>query len=172
MTHESAKADMPLRKSGLVDPRLSAPVAPEERRREIRNRQLRERHWTMLVGAIVVVAAAFMLRLRDNETVAVKWLGVDLPPMCVSRSLFHVECPGCGLTRSFVALASGEYTRSVRFHRLGWILAAAVVVQIPYRFFALRALRFHVPLRAWPVWLGYLVVVAFVVNWLVNLWND
>jgi hypothetical protein len=122
----------------------------------------------MLVGAIAILAATFTLRLRDRETVAVRWLGIDLPPICASRWLLGVECPGCGLTRSFVALASGQLSQSLTFHRLGWLLAVAVAAQIPYRVFALWELRYREPQRAWPIWFAYLIVAVFVVDWLLK----
>ena len=143
----------------------------DDGRPDIRYRQLRERHWTMLGLAVCIIAASFALRLRDTQTVGVKWLGVDLPPMCGSRVLFGIECPGCGLTRSFVALAAGDLQQSLEFHRVGWLLAAAVVGQIPYRIYALRELRFRTVQRAWPIWFGYLLVGTLIVNWLVNMWN-
>lgn len=154
------------RSTAAADLEGLAPNAAEEHRREILERQLRDRHWTMLALAIAVIAASSLLRLRDSETIGLKWLGVDLPPMCASRMLWGLECPGCGLTRSFVALAAGDVQKSLQFHRFGWLLAAAVVVQIPYRIVALRELRSRVVQRTWPVWFGYILIAALILNWL------
>jgi hypothetical protein len=92
-----------------------------------------------------------------------------LPPMCGSRALFGVECPGCGLTRSFVALASGDLAESIRLHRVGWLLAAAVVLQIPYRIYALRELRTKAPQRTWPTWFGNGLIAILILNWLIKI---
>ena len=143
----------------------------DDRGREIVARQLREHHWTMLVVAILVIAASLALRLPDTETVGLKWLHISLPPMCGSRALLGVECPGCGLTRSFVALAAGDFQQSLRFHRVGWLLAAAVAGQIPYRLYALCEIRSRIIRRAWPVWFGYFLIAALIGNWVVNMWN-
>ena len=40
-------------------------------------------------------------------------------PPCLMRSLLHIPCPGCGMTRSFNALWHGDLVTSFRFHPLG-----------------------------------------------------
>jgi hypothetical protein len=132
--------------------------------------QRRERHWTMLLISVLVIVASAALELRPSGKVGASWLRIaSLPPMCGSRALFGIECPGCGLTRSFVALGSGDFQESFRLHRVGWLLAAAVVLQIPYRVFALRELRTRVPQRTWPDWFGYGLIAALVLNWLAKI---
>jgi uncharacterized protein DUF2752 len=142
---------------------------PEQSRRR-RITWLQERHRTMLVLSIFVIVMSLALELRPSGHVAVSWLSIDaLPPLCGSRTLFGVECPGCGLTRSFVALASGDIRESFRLHRVGWLLAVAVVLQIPYRIYALRELRTSIPERKWPTWFGNLLIAALIINWLAKM---
>src|SRR5689334_15599836 len=88
---------------------------------------LRDRHRTMLYFAVAVIAAAFLLRIRDSESVTLCGLHMTLPTLCGSRALFGVDCPGCGLTRSTIALAAGDLSQSLQFHRIGWLMALAIV---------------------------------------------
>jgi hypothetical protein len=133
-------------------------------------RQRRERHRFMLGLALFIVAASFFLQFNDGQSVRLPWLDVALPPLCGSRALFNVECPGCGLTRSFIALAAGDWHTSFHYHRLGWLMALAVVMQIPYRVVALRELRLgHFAERTWPTWFGNALIVALIANWLVKM---
>ena len=65
--------------------------------------------------------------------------GPDLMPrqtVCWSRLLFGAFCPGCGLTRSFVALAGGSLTDAWRLNRMGPLLFASIVTLV-----ALHGLR-------------------------------
>ncbi len=39
--------------------------------------------------------------------------------ICAVRRATGLPCPGCGLTRSFCAMAKGEVTRAGQFHALG-----------------------------------------------------
>jgi hypothetical protein len=95
---------------------------------------MRRRHWEVLLLSAAALLAAPFLVVLSSEQVAVRAApGVVLPPTCVSREYFGVNCPGCGLTRSWVHMAHGAWQESLRAHRLGWLLMAAAVVQIPYR---------------------------------------
>jgi len=131
--------------------------------------QRRGRHHFMLGLSLFIIAASFLLRFNDGNSVRLPWLDFALPPLCGSRSLFDVECPGCGLTRSFITLAAGDLQRSFHHHRLGWLMALAVVMQIPYRWIALRELRLGIIVeRSWPTWFGNALIVLLIVNWLLR----
>jgi hypothetical protein len=132
-------------------------------------RQLRDRHRFMLALAVFVIAVSFCLRFRQGGVLRLPWSSTELPAVCTSRLLFDVECPGCGLTRSFVALASGDFAASFRYHRVGWLLALAILAQVPYRVFALRELRQRVVSRPWLAWFGYLLIAALIANWLLKI---
>ena len=124
----------------------------------------------MLWLSLAVVAASLLLQTRDGSAVGPAFLsGVNLPTLCGSRALLGVDCPGCGLTRSFLALASGNFAQSLTYHRLGWLVALVVALQFPYRFYCLRELRHTIPTRTWPVWFGYALLAALVINWLLKV---
>jgi hypothetical protein len=68
--------------------------------------------------------------------------------LCLSRRLFHLPCPGCGMTRAFAHLAKGEWSPALRDHPfspllalegiLGWgawgvAIAAARPLRLPIR---------------------------------------
>jgi hypothetical protein len=92
------------------------------------------RHRCLLGAALVVVILSFALEVQPGERVALSGLpNFPLPHACYSRTLFGVKCPGCGLTRSFVHLAHGDWQASWQVHQLGWLLAVIVLFQVPYR---------------------------------------
>ena len=68
-----------------------------------------------------------------------------------------------------VALGHGDWRESLRLHRVGWLLAAAVVLQIPFRMYSLWELKRHVPERAWPAWCGNFLIAAMIANWVVKM---
>ncbi len=79
--------------------------------------------WAALVAA--QLGAAAVLDRRGDQ---LAWPGGSpLGGACLSRALFDVSCPFCGMTRSFVALADGELGAAVGFHPAGPILFAAMV---------------------------------------------
>jgi hypothetical protein len=128
------------------------------------------RHREVLIVSVIVIVLAYALVEVPGGRVAVRGLtDYPLPPSCVTRTLFGWKCPGCGLTRSFIHLAEGDWWTSWRCHRLGGLMAAVVVFQIPYRLLALRRPdRPLIPPR-WQVALGMALIALLIVNWLADV---
>lgn len=127
----------------------------------------RQRHWEMLVISCLVIVASLALRVEDGSQV--KLAEFALPPLCLSRSWFGVSCPGCGLTRSFVQLAHGHWLAAWEAHRLGWLLAVMVVLQVPYRIHGLcqrDSALLSVKVRSG---IAYLLIGLLIANWLVGM---
>jgi hypothetical protein len=81
--------------------------------------------------SLAVILVAFSLQVtsaRDGITV----FGVQLPEICGMKRMGWGECPGCGLTRSFV-LGVRLKAEAFRLHPAGPILLLVVAGQIPYR---------------------------------------
>lgn len=53
---------------------------------------------------------------------------VGIPSLCTIYNLTGLPCPGCGITRSVVCAAHGQATQAFRFHPLGPLVFAALVV--------------------------------------------
>jgi Protein of unknown function (DUF2752) len=53
--------------------------------------------------------------MRLNFLNIVTWLeGHQLP--CLIKRIFHVECPGCGIQRSFIAIMKGQFLESLKLY--------------------------------------------------------
>ena len=114
--------------------------------------------------------AAFLLEVLPEGRIGVRGLErVPFPHTCLSRSLFGVGCPGCGLTRSFIHLADADWRSSVEVHRVGWILALAVLVQIPYRLGALLGPNAAPLGRVIPMTFAWLLIALLIGNWLFEI---
>ncbi|HEV7504248.1 MAG TPA: DUF2752 domain-containing protein [Thermoanaerobaculia bacterium] len=48
--------------------------------------------------------------------------------ICLLRRVFHLPCPGCGMTRAFAALAKGDWRAAVSLHPLAPVVAAELVL--------------------------------------------
>jgi hypothetical protein len=123
-----------------------------------------------LLLALGVIVASFLLQVApDGDRVSLRNTPSALvPPLCMSRQLFGIPCPGCGLTRSFIYLAHGNWAASWRSHHVGWLLAAAVLAQVPYRLHELYRPR---PRKWLPIlsrWFAVALIVLLLGNWLVQ----
>ncbi len=81
------------------------------------------------IGAILgAVALAVVLPYSPGDRL-LSIGGQTLPTLCLSRSVLGISCPGCGLTRSWVALAHGDIDGSLRDHPLGALVMAYLLLQ-------------------------------------------
>ena len=134
----------------------------------------RNHHRNMLILCTTVVILALTLQTRADQRVEFAWLpGVPMPESCASRSIFDVECPGCGLTRSFIAIARGSLSAAFQQNRTGWLLACGLLIQFPYRVWML----YHVRTRGLPepvperlkLAFFWILIVALIGNWLLKI---
>jgi hypothetical protein len=128
------------------------------------------RHKEVLFYSLMALIAAPLLEVYPNDRVGVRGHpDLLLPPTCLSRSLFGVDCPACGLTRSFVHLARGDWIASVQCHHLGWLLMLMAAVQVPYRIaILLGARRVLLPERLGR-WIGRIVIALLIGNWVLGI---
>lgn len=120
----------------------------------------------MLIASVGILSAACALSDVDGDRVALG--GKLVPPLCASRTIFGINCPGCGLTRSFVRLAHADWNGAWQMHRLGWLLALVTVAQIPYRIIALRYPGRELLGEFFPKFFGYLLIGLLIGNWLLE----
>jgi hypothetical protein len=91
-------------------------------------------HWTILAGVVLFVTSALLCDVEPDQSIGLAAVpSIKLPVVCPSRRLFGVECPGCGMTRSLTHLLHGRLGQSFATHRLGWLVFAAILFQVPYR---------------------------------------
>jgi hypothetical protein len=126
----------------------------------------------LLLSAAILLAAA-LLHVTDGGSVAFGGRSARaLPGVCLTRSLLGIDCPGCGLTRSFVSMAHGDLVGAYKCHRVGPLLFLFLALQIPLRAYALlrridRPLCFETLLGARTTSIA--IVVALFANWGYNL---
>jgi Protein of unknown function (DUF2752) len=124
----------------------------------------------MLGIACLVFAASFLLEVEQGTEVALAGMPqLVMPPLCMAREWFGVRCPGCGLTRSFIHLAHGRFESSWQAHRLGWLLAVALLVQIPYRIHVLCKPHRQLVSTKFSVRFRLCLIGLLIGNWLVEI---
>ena len=93
-------------------------------------------HWTLLLICSGVLIASALLTI-DDSGVIVPGLNQTLPELCTLRRFTGLSCPGCGLTRCFIALAHGNYVAAWTFNPAGLWLFAMIALQLPLRSYQL-----------------------------------
>jgi hypothetical protein len=128
------------------------------------------RHRTMLLIAVAVVVLAVLLHVRSDQRVEFRWLpGYPAPETCWSRSLFGMQCPGCGLTRSLIYLAHGDWRASLAMHRLGIVMALAILAQLPYCTVGILWKNDYPLGRRFATIVAWALVLLLMGNWLLDV---
>lgn len=118
----------------------------------------------------LAIAAAFSLVEVPGGRVAFRGLvNCPLPHTCVSRVIFGWKCPGCGLTRSVIHLAEGDWRSSWHSHRLGMLMAALIVLQVPYRLLAMRRPGRPLIPAGCMCAAGLVLIALLLLNWLAEV---
>ena len=125
----------------------------------------------VLVAAVVVLAGASVFGTSSDGRVSDPWFGIRVPNLCALKRTTGYDCPGCGLTRCFIAMGHGQWGRAFQYHPVGTAMFVVVAAQIPYRAIQLWRLARgkndldHAALWAIPV----LIVAAMVVQWILGM---
>ena len=126
----------------------------------------------MMSMCMIVVALAFGMMVNPQETDQVLLGGLAIPELCQTKSLFGLNCPGCGLTRSFIYMAHGDVPAAVRMHVVGALLFVLTLIGIP--FFAINAFLIRrgqaslIGERA-ASWMAIMSVVLLLSHWVIRL---
>jgi hypothetical protein len=126
--------------------------------------------WLALSSAALLLA--LVLSVRDGSQVLVPLVDVPLPELCMLRRTTGLCCPGCGLTRCFIAAAHGNLAAAWSYNPAGLFVFGLVALQIPFRSLQLWRLRRGLPELGTglvtPIVLG-LVAASLFVQWAVRL---
>lgn len=128
-------------------------------------------HAMMLALSLIVVGLSMTMRIPGEEQVFLPGMNAPVPGMCASRQLFGFNCPGCGLTRSFICLGHGQFSRAWHFNPGGVLFFLFVVAQIPWRITQLILIRTGIGER-WVGkfdWVLWIVTGALVLQWILRM---
>lgn len=132
-------------------------------------------HWAILLGAAAVMGLSALLSLGEHQSeVMVPLVGIPLPPVCAMKLYTGLDCPGCGLTRSFIATAHGQWSEALRFNPAGPIWFALIAVQIPWQaaqLWRIRRGRRPFELGWWGQGMLYAALAALIVQWSLRQWG-
>jgi len=101
-----------------------------------------------LTGLVALMLASALLRYDAPGTVRLPWIGTALPESCGAKRNFGLDCPGCGLTRSFILSADGRWAEAFQMHPAGTFAFAFLALLIPLRLWQGYRIRIGKPPRS------------------------
>ncbi len=125
-----------------------------------------------MLAAILLVILSATMKIGENRTVYLPFVSTPVPESCAMYRYFGLDCPGCGLTRTFIHLAHGRLVEGLNLNPIGLIVFAFTIVQIPLGFGQLILGWRGDWLRSWPTWNEralIALVFALSLQWLARL---
>ncbi len=93
------------------------------------------RHYLVAFAAVFLLSAT--MGFDPERDARPRFLGLNLPGFCLTNAIFGADCPGCGMTRSFILLGHGDIAESLQYHRLGVVVYLFLFTQIAYHAYML-----------------------------------
>ena len=125
-------------------------------------------HIIILIGCVAVLAASFIF---ETDEVGLYLFGWKWPLHCVLYHTFGVKCAFCGMSRSFTAMADGNFQKAWHYHYLGAAFFVFILLQIPYRIWSLAIFpkKPNMAIQKPLLMFGTAILIAVFVNWLFYL---
>lgn len=126
----------------------------------------------LLSLCVVVLSLAATLEVTPAKVDQVTLGGWTLPELCQSKRLLRIDCPGCGLTRSFIYMAHGDVPAAFKMHPVGALLFVGTILAVP--FLAINAVWIYRGNRSLIGELGISVLVmlctvGLIIQWIIRL---
>jgi len=91
-----------------------------------------------------------------------------LPESCVTKMYLGFDCPGCGMSRAFIRISEGQFSKALQLNRASFVVYLFIAVQIPWH--AMQLLRFGNGVGVvdswWTIVPALAVIVTLVVCWI------
>jgi len=131
---------------------------------------LSRKSWTAgLAGGALLASLAVARGLAGASPAAVHFAGRELPVVCVSRLLFGVTCPGCGMTRSVLMTLGGDLGGALAANPAGPVLVAALILLAVQLLLAARAPEGGTSVKRrllpWAYLYGAVVASVMLIQW-------
>ncbi len=112
------------------------------------------------VLAVFVLLFVFILSFVTNIHTA------NSIPLCFFKYLTHLDCPGCGLARSFISLSHGHFLQALQFNILGpfvYLYFLLYLVRHLLNLFLRNGFMLNFQL---PPWSGLLLIGLLFTQWI------
>lgn len=89
-----------------------------------------------------------------------------IPHVCIAQYLFRIPCPGCGVTRSLVALSRLDIGAAWNDNPVGPFLGGFLLLQIPARILAICSSQFGAAFNGFSSAASRVLIVGLISVWL------
>ena len=86
----------------------------------------------ILVLLLLMIAATFTFSIQSNTSYIPFLRDIQIPKSCFILTVTGYPCPTCGMTRSFISIGHGEFSRALRYNFGGIFAYILCLMEIAY----------------------------------------
>ncbi len=121
-------------------------------------------HGIILAGSVIIMLLSFLLKVTDSNQVMLPSTSLLMPESCLTKMYWGVDCPGCGMSRAFICISSGQFERARQFNSASFVVYLFIAIQIPWHAMQLLRIRSGVgPIDTWWTIVPALAVIAILI---------
>lgn len=120
--------------------------------------------------AILCVMLIASLAYIDHETAYIEAFN-NKPIMigkCWYRDNFGIECPSCGLTRSFISIENFNLKQAFSYNRIGFFVYLLMIFILILNIMGIKEAKLTSKFGKFVAIYGFSVCVALVINWVIE----
>lgn len=117
----------------------------------------------------------FFHKTNEKGQLELKIFNIPIPYYCYFKLTTGIDCPGCGLVRSYSSMAKMDFSQAFEMNRIGVFLFFLTLLQIPWRFFFIVIYKKKNRLKDIGdkaiEYLFFMMLAGLFVNWFYNLYT-
>jgi hypothetical protein len=128
--------------------------------------------WVWLVLSLTCITLAALMSVGEERRVYLPGLSQPLPETCWMLTNLKTECPGCGLTRTFIHMAHGRVLSALALNPVGILAFLFTCIQIPMATAQVVFRRRDRWVEYWGAvndWTVAGLLIALLVQWVIKL---
>ena len=129
-------------------------------------------HAAMGLLCLAVVGLSVVMSTTQRTRVHLPGIDAPLPELCFSKAMLDGACPGCGMTRAFIALGHGNPFDAWRYNPAALLFFPMVAGQIPWRIIQIVRVRRGSSELVAPAWFSAYAIVVLILmlgQWIIGL---
>ena len=95
----------------------------------------------------------------------------SIPHFCLFDKLIGIECPVCGITRSFCEFSNGNFDIAFNLNSSSLYVALFFMLQVPLRIISLVRKNMRNRVNFISKYLGNTVLIVVLINWVIKLFR-
>lgn len=127
--------------------------------------------WIFAACGIFAIALILTSSGHSRSEVSIAGTTLTLPDLCQFKRIFARDCPGCGMTRSFIYTARLQLDKAWSVQPIGTLLAIFLAASIPYRIWQIHQLRRGLRIRSTTQFEASLIVTLALSAYVRWFWN-